>query len=243
MKLNQLLPVEKQVKGHAKSEGDKLHKLAQKPELFIGMEKVFTPKDNDTEPRPPESQKVQQFAEEHLRQQIALFSATFNAEYDKDLANMSAKADIIVDGNKLFENAPATFLLWMEKQLEDLRTMVSILPTLAVDKDWKRDPSNSDLHRTEPQRTTSSKKVPKVLVKYDATDKHPAQTEVYQEDVVVGYWDTTHLSGSLPVDRKKLILLRIEKLLAAVKVAREEANSMKVTQTDVGKVLLDWVIA
>jgi hypothetical protein len=35
-------------------------------------------------------------------------------------------------------------------------------------------------------------------VKAEATEKHPAQVEVYHEDVVVGQWKTVKFSGALP---------------------------------------------
>lgn len=43
--------------------------------------------------------------------------------------------------------------------------------------------------------------VPRNHVKAEATDKHPAQVEVYHEDVPVGYWTTVKFSGALPARR------------------------------------------
>lgn len=71
-------------------------------------------------------------------------------------------------------------------------------------------------------RTVRTKKVPRNHVKAEATDKHPAQVDVYYEDVPVGYWTTVKFSGALPARRVNELLDRVEKLQQAVKFAREE---------------------
>jgi len=83
-------------------------------------------------------------------------------------------------------------------------------------------------------QTTKTKKIPRNHVKAEATDKHPAQVEVYYEDVVVGYWRTVKFSGALPASRVKELLDRVDKLQQAVKFAREEANNSEVTDQHIG---------
>ncbi len=41
----------------------------------------------------------------------------------------------------------------------------------------------------------------RVQVKAEATDKHPAQAELYCEDMPIGYWTTVKFSGALPACR------------------------------------------
>lgn len=77
---------------------------------------------------------------------------------------------------------------------------------------------------------------------YQATDKHPAQTQLVQEDVIVGSWNQTKMSGAIQPQQKDMLLQRIEKLQKAVKFAREEANSVDADNVEAGKVIFDWIL-
>src|SRR5205085_5692244 len=112
------------------------------------------------------------------------------------------------------------------------------LPTLDASETWAFDAS-ADCFATEPVQTVRTKKIPRNHVKAEATDKHPAQVEVYYEDVTVGYWRTIKFSGALPTKRVNELLERVEKLQQAVKFAREEANSLEVEEQKAGKAVFD----
>jgi hypothetical protein len=129
----------------------------------------------------------------------------------------------VVDGKTLIAAAPVSFLLFMEKQLTDLRTLVGNLPVLDVAEDWKSDP-NSGLYRTEPTETHRTKKMQKPIVLYAATPEHPAQTQLITEDVIAGWWVLTRQSGAMPKPEKQKLQDRIDKLTQAIKQARESAN-------------------
>jgi hypothetical protein len=85
--------------------------------------------------------------------------------------------------------------------------------------------------------------VPRNHVKAEATDKHPAQVEVYFEDVTVGTWTTTKFSGALPATRVHELEARVEKLAHAVKFAREEANGFEVSDRRVGEAVFGYLLA
>ena len=87
-----------------------------------------------------------------------------------------------MDGSTLLRDVPVSYLLFLEKQLVDLHTFVKKLPVLDAAESWTIDPS-ADCWRTEAVRTMRTKKVPRNHVKAEATEKHPAQVEVYYEDV------------------------------------------------------------
>src|SRR5581483_8802586 len=106
---------------------------------------------------------------------------------------------------------PVTYLLFLEKQLVDLHTFVEKLPTLDPAKQWKFD-NASDTWATEPVQTVKTKKVPRNHVKAEATDRHPAQVEVYHEDVLTGRWTTTEFSGAIPATERNALLDRVKKL-------------------------------
>jgi hypothetical protein len=232
-KLNQIIAVEKGVKSRSFQDLTDAHHTVQKTALLTGISRVYQPKDEEGEQLPPESTKVQTRAEDVLRQMATTLTRLFDVTATKDSANCVAKADITIDGTVLLREVPVTYLLFLEKQLTDLRTFIKKLPVLDAAESWSFNDS-ADCWSTEPVRTIRTKKVPRNHVKAEATEKHPAQVEVYYEDIPVGYWTTLKFSGSLPAKRVTELLDRIEKLQSAVKFAREEANNAEVTDVHVG---------
>jgi hypothetical protein len=73
--------------------------------------------------------------------------------------------------------------------------------------------------------------------------RHPAQVEVYHEDVVVGHWKTVKFSGALPAADVRAMLERVEKLQKAVKIAREDANTVRVGERKMGDAILGYLFA
>jgi hypothetical protein len=239
-RLNQIIAVEKGIKSRSYGELTDAHQSLQKTALLAGIARNYQAKDEDGETYPPESTRVQLRAEEVLRQTAATLTRLFDVTATKDWANCTAKANVTVDGRTLIEDVPATYLLFLEKQLTDLHTLVSKLPVLDASETWMFDQA-ADCWATEPVQTTKTKKIPRNHVKAEATEKHPAQVEVYYEDVVVGHWRTVKFSGALPATRIKELLDRVDKLQQAVKFAREEANNSEVTDVKVGEKVFDYL--
>src|SRR5215831_14089262 len=196
-KLNQIIAVEKGVKSRSFQELTEAHHALQKPTLLAGIARTYRPKDEEGEQFPPESTKVQVKAEDIIRQTVDVLTKLFDVTATKDWTNCKAKADVVVDGRTLLTHVPATYLLFLEKQLVDLHTFIKKLPVLDASETWIFDAS-ADCWATEPVQTAKTKKIPRNHVKAEATDTHPAQVEVYYEDVVVGYWKTVKFSGALP---------------------------------------------
>ena len=232
-RLNQIIAVEKGVKSRSFQELTDAHHALQKPTLLAGISRTYRPKDEEGEELPPESTKVQVKSEEIIRHTVAILTRLFDVTATKDWTNCVAKADVVVDGEPLLRDVPVAYLLFLEKQLVDLHTFVRKLPVLDAAESWVYDAS-ADAWATEPAQTTRTKKIPRNHVKAEATEKHPAQVEVYYEDVIVGYWKTVKFSGALPAKRINELLERVEKLQQAVKFAREEANGVDVVEQEVG---------
>jgi hypothetical protein len=241
-KLNQIIAIEKGIKSRAVQELTEAHHALQKPALLAGISRTYRPKDEEGESLPPESTKVQIKAEEIIRDTVAVLTKLFDITATKDWANCKAKADVVVDGKTLLSGVPATYLLFLEKQLVDLHTFIKKLPILDASETWTFDPS-ADCWATEAVQTTKTKKVPRNHVKAEATEKHPAQVEVYYEDVTVGHWRTVKFSGTLPAQRVNELLARVEKLQEAVKFAREEANNLEVEEQKVGEKVFEYLFA
>ncbi len=232
-RLNQIIAVEKGVKSRSFQELTEAHHALQKPALLAGITRTHQPKDEEGEQLPPEATKVQVKAEEIIRQTGGILTRLFDVTATKDWTNCTARADVVLDGQPLLTQVPVTYLLFLEKQLVDLHTFVRKLPVLDAADSWTYDAS-ADCWATEPVQTVKTKKVPRNHVKAEATEKHPAQVEMYYEDVVVGHWKTVKFSGALPARRVNELLERVEKLQQAVKFAREEANGVDVTDQEVG---------
>jgi hypothetical protein len=239
-RLNQIIAVEKGVKSRSFQELTEAHHQLQKANLLSGISRTYRPKDEEGEQLPPESTRVQVRAQDAIRQTVESLTKLFDVVATKDWANCTAKANVVVDGNILLKDVPATYLLFLEKQLVDLHTFVKKLPTLDTSETWVYD-SSADAYATEPVQTVKTKKIPRNHVKAEATDKHPAQVEVYYEDVTVGYWRTVKFSGSLPAQRVNELLGRVEKLQQAVKFAREEANNLEAPDQKVGDKVLNFI--
>ncbi len=239
-KLNQIIAVEKGVKAKAHTDLTNIHQALQKAQLLTGISRTYQPIDDEGEKFPPESTKVQLKASEALTGVKLALSNLFDVTATKDATNCVAKADVVVDGKTLLTGVPATFLLFLEKTLVDIHTLVKKLPVLDPSENWVKDTAN-DIFVTAPSYTIKTKKVPKAFVKAPATDKHPAQVDVFTEDVLVGNWKTVKFCGSLPQAEVNAMAEKVEKLQQAVKFAREEANGATVTEFKAGDVLLSYI--
>lgn len=228
-KLNQIIAIEKGIKARNYSEITGIYKLAQKPDLFNGLSRTYQPLNDeaeDAERLPAQSQRVQASVEDMWRNVGRLMSEHFDVTARKDWTNTLARADVKIDDKVLLEKVPVTYLLFLEKQLTDIRTSIDAFPTLDTQSDWTRD-STSGLFKTPTTTTHRTKKVAKPIVLYPATEEHPAQCQMVSEDVIAGHWNQVNYSGAMPIKDKKELLIRINKLIHAVKMAREEANSIE----------------
>ncbi|GII55259.1 hypothetical protein Pth03_36480 [Planotetraspora thailandica] len=240
-KLNQILAVEKGVKADAQRKLTDAYHTIQKGPLLSGISRSYQPIDDEGEQLPSESTRVQVQAEGVLRDVAVALTRLFDVTATKDWANCTATASVTVDGQVILADVPVTYLLFLEKQLVDLHTFIGKLPTLDPSETWALD-ENTDTWRTEPVKTTRTKKVPRNHVLAEATDKHPAQVQVYNEDVVVGYWTKVAFSGALPQRRVNELLGRVQKLQDAVKYAREEANGVEITDRRIGDAVFGYLL-
>lgn len=240
-KLNQLIAIEKGVTNRAQTRWTEIHHKLQKSALLSGITRNYTPRDEEGDTLPPESTRVQVRATDQIHEVQDALRELFNVVASKDKTNTVAGADIkIENGPTLAQNVPVPTLLYLEKKLTDLLTFVKKLPTLDPSEEWTWDDA-SGAWRTNVTQTYRTKKVPKVLTKAPATDKHPAQVEVFTEDVTVGYWNTVKFSGALTAEAVRSMVDRVEALQKAVKFAREEANTTEVTDFKIGDQITSYV--
>lgn len=222
-KLNQIIAIEKGIKSRVYSEFTDINKTAQKSELFNGFSRSYQKKDDDSEDLPPENKKVQHTVPDMLRNASRLLTEIMDITARKDYTNCVAKAAVLVDGKEILPATPVSFLLFLEKQLNDIRAFVSNLPVLDSSEEWIRD-VNSGLFKTAATLTHRTKKVIRPIVLVAPTPEHPGQAQLINEDIIAGHWSQVKQSGGFPSPEKEAILERIERLSQAIKQAREAAN-------------------
>lgn len=227
-------------KPRAVREFTNLHRLAQPGPHLGGVVRTYQPSDDEGE-RLPDERNHPQVVVEHLFTDVAqVLSRLFELQYTQDVGNTEARADIVVDGTPILKQVPVTFMLFLEKQLTDLRTFIANLPVLDPAKRWQLDSATAEgFYRAEPVKTVRTKKVPRTFVKWEPPTPEytqPAQVEVFHEDIALGEWTTVALSGAVPAQKVKQLSRRVDALIEAVKVARETANSATVTTRPAGAI-------
>lgn len=239
-KLNQIVAVVNGKKSEAKKALTAVHRKSGAPDLFSGLSRTYEPLDAEGETLPPEKKAVQFTADEALSQASTILTELFDVVAVQDVNNTRAIVDVVVDGNTVVEQVPVTYLMFLEKQLNDVDTFVRDIPTLDSSQVWDFD-ENQGLYASEPVKSTKTKKTPQHKVLYEATENHPAQIETWNEDVVVGTYTTRKFSGAISTVRKQGILQKVRKLKEAVKFAREEANSITVEDKKVGDSIFGYL--
>lgn len=220
------------------------NKRLQKPALFNGLTRNYHPtqeaEGEQPETLPPEHNPVQFRADELLKDVQKAWTELLDLTATQDTANTQAKATVQINGTPILDNVPVTFLIFLEKQLEDIYTVISNVPVRDPGETWSKD-DTTDLFASEEFFTNRMKKVPKTHVKYPATEHQEAQTEMYYEDVKVGEWHAKKFSGAMSQKEKNTLLDRTRQLQDAVKVARAEANEIEIEQQKVGTQVFGFI--
>lgn len=240
-KQNQIIAIEKGAKESARKVLTEAYHRFQKTDLLIGLTRVYTPKDLEGDKLPPEKKLVQVRVHEEMSTIEAALIEMFDVTASKEWGNTEARADVELDGRVLLEQVPVTYLLFLEKQLTDISTLVRKLPILDPAEDWHFDEA-ANCFVSEATEQLRTKKMPRNHVKFAGDDNHPPQVEVYYEDVAVGTYRTTKMSGAMTSEAVARMLERVQKLSQAVKQAREKANGLDVERRKVAKKVFDYIV-
>lgn len=243
--LNQILTVEKYVKGRDFKALTNYYKVSQKPALFDGFTRKFYPLDEESDVAVyarsrDERQLVQQTVPDLIKAVIDTATTCYDVTASKDMANTIALADVVVDGEIILTMVPATFLLFLEKQLKDIQTFVGSLPVLDSAKEWIYD-DVAEVWKTNVQLSRTTHKVPEKMILAEATEHHPAQVKFYEKEVANGRFEKVYHSGAISKKQKAIYVAKVEKLHKAVKVARVQANGVKTEGRKVGDKIFSWL--
>lgn len=240
--LHEVIAVEKTIRTDVdRATTNEYHRL-QRGDALTGISRTYRPVHEDDVVLPPENKLVQTRVADVLTRVRQHQTRLWDVTATRDYGNMDAVADVVLpDGTQLLGDVPVTYLLWLEKQLHDLVTVLRNVPVLDPAERWEYDP-NADAYRSEATQTKSTRKTQEPVVLYHATDKHPAQVKVLDVDVVAGFWETTKFSGALPARVRDALVRRAEAVLEAVKQARARANTLTVEPIKIGATIFNYVL-
>lgn len=239
--LHEILAAQGTVNNRALQAVSAVQEAFRKAPRLQGLTRHYQPTDDLGERLPSESVIVQTTVPHQLAELQKALTPAFDLAAQRDWTNTAAKAALKVDGTIIIDNVPVTYLMDLQHRLVELRTLFQQTPVLDPTENWRFDETRG-YWVTNEVVTTRTKKIPRNHVKAEATERHPAQVDVYYEDVIVGNWYRTHSSGMLPPAQLALLLARTDNLLTAVQVARAAANSAQViSPPPVGKALFDYL--
>jgi hypothetical protein len=93
-----------------------------------------------------------------------------------------------------------------------------------------------------PQITTKTEKKVTPVVLYPHSDKHPAQIEKVTEDIPVGTFTLSAISGATTAIQKANVMSVLDDLIIEVKKARTRANSVDVKVVQIGSTITSLIM-
>jgi hypothetical protein len=152
----------------------------------------------------------------------------YDVLFQKELTNQKATADVTVDGQLIFKGAPATFLLGMETKLNKLRDLYLAIPTHAPGVQWEPAPEMGvNIFKSPISKDIKMVKTMEHVRQQQSSDKHP-DTFVQQEKTLpAGEFTDQSFTGMISVAAKASLIARLDKVMLAVKDARQRANDVE----------------
>ena len=239
--LNQIIAVEKSAREQYNTAIQSVADRINQEKFFNGLVRTYAPIDDNGESLPDEFQPVAlRVSSDILPILYAGVTRLFDIVATKDFGNTTARADVVVGEKVILQDVPVPFLLFLDKELERIDGIVRGLPTLPINDNWQWSEEHN-AYQSSTRQTTRTTKAMRNHVKAEATPQHPAQVEVYTEDIVTGYWSTTRLNSAISLQNRNKWRNNIATLLRAVRFARELANTEEIDNRQVGETILDYV--
>jgi hypothetical protein len=244
--MHELLAVEGDLQGTVKKLSAETIRTFNKSEGFLGQHRKLqmfdaSQQDNVVADEYREMTTTVSAKLDYLSKAIVKY---FDAVLQKEATNQVAVADLVVEGTILATAVPATFLLGMESRLKEFRNVLEVIPTLAPGIAWVKDETAGKgvyrIQNADEKLKTAKTFMHKVL--YEATDRHPAQIERWEEQVAVGKYVTNVSSGMMSPAEKSEVLGRTDILIQAVKKARMKANMTDIVEREVGDKMFNFIL-
>jgi hypothetical protein len=244
-KLHELLAVEGDLAGTAKKLAEEAIKTFSKPNHFLSSHRHVAMFNAEEQSKviADEHQNMDTTVTEKLDYLAEAVAKYFDAVLQKEMTNQTAVADLKIGSVTIGNKIPATFLLGMENKLKELRQVYESIPTLAPGIPWKLDETlGKGVYRMEhADEKIKTAKTFQFRVLYEATDKHPAQIEKWEDQIPVGKIITNVTSGMLSPADKSALLGRLDRMIQAVKAARCKANMADVVEESIGTRMFQYI--
>lgn len=249
-KLFEILAVEGDAQGRAvKLTSETLQVFKNKENLFKGKGRTLSLFEKDPtkeveltalEAKDTTYTQVESTVPDSMNYLGCILGDYWDVMYQKEATNQTAKADIEVDGVKLLTDVPVTFLLCMENRLKDLRPVLEAIPTLAPGIDWKvdKDYRLEHVYKTPESFDVKTKEDTEYRHVFEPTDKQPGQYVPVKSQFNIGKYVTTDWSGLISPAQKARLLENFDKIVKAVKEARQRANNIDAINVKVGDTLI-----
>jgi len=238
--LHALLALEPELKGKAeKITNECLKTFKDKQTFFRSKHREYKPLDDDGFVYPAESHEMITTVTDKLLYVQEQLTDTIDCLWQKEHTNVATEASLKI-GDIVIDGIPAPALLNLQARLLEIRKLYRAIPNLPAGQLWEKDAQFPNVWRTKSQ-TAKTKKTKRVIPLTAATKEHPETVTTVDEDVPVGLWTTIDREGTWSSAQKSEALARIDKLLAAVKVARQEANAAQVKKVYIAKTVFDYI--
>jgi hypothetical protein len=218
-----------------------------KDQHVTGLNRTFTADDEETRllnKNADEYKAVALTVMSQLAEDAAVTAKALDWALTQDVANCSAKADVIVNGDALLAQVPISHLLHLEKSFSEYKAVIlAALPTLDPTKDWgeARDPVKK-LWRSRPEKTAAMIKRDEPVTLHPGTDKHPPQAVLAPREKHIGEWEHVIWSGAVSEEEKRQLLARADTLIAALKEAIAVANQTPASKLAEGGKLFGFLL-
>jgi len=218
--------------------------FAKKPDHFRGFSKTVRYFDEGRAgENTDETKQMVTTVADKLDHTFKVTGRHYDALLQLEEANGRAKADLIVDGVTIMKDVPATFLLGMESRLKSVRETILAIPTLEMSTKWESDTvAGEGMFRAEPVVAMKGEKQLKSRILVEPTKEHPAQVEQWTEDAAVARIETTHTSSMITPHAKSAMLMRTDKMISAVKKARQRANTVTVEDLHIADGIFGYIM-
>lgn len=242
--LHEILAVESSLGKAADKLMQESRKTLGKENLFMGATRTLKMFDTESEHlNTKESVNLETTVDENIDYLIDPVGDYWDAILQKDLTNQTATADIIIDGQTIAAGLPATFLLNMETKLGELRRVYDSIHTLAPGIKWEidRDHSKMGVFTANENETFKTEKMVEFVIAAEATEQHPAQVREVPKTTNVGKYSLQKWCGLLSPLEKAMRIQRLDKLIRAVKKARQRANKAEIVNAHVAGDLFSYI--
>ncbi len=244
MKLHELLAVETSLENQTNQCRFELsNTFEKKRHLFEGKNVTFYPV-GEGAPVEETQLGIQTTVEKELTWIKGFIKKSLDASYQVAETNTIARADVVLDdGTVLVKDLPATALLELEKRMAELHNFVKSIPTLDPAKGFILDEAQGKgIYKAREIKKERTKKTKVVLIRYEATKEHPAQTELVDQDVPTGKIEEKEWSGLITPAQKADYINKVEVVTRAVRQARSRANEAEVDNSKkIGDKLLSYI--